>query len=366
LIIFIRCSLFLRGTRKGGIIGAISLISPKESELSNISKKSSSIDIIESNNNPLLRIDDNEFVYSIRESNRDNKTLNEIKDIIQCIVDFIVNNMDMILNMSLLLSCILLFISLPRVIRIYIKKKKNKEIIVEKWINDFKLVFWALFFTIFLFFFFDYIYPDIFPYSTTSYISKRILKFILVIILNLSSMYININTVGLKSWRTYLSIIAFISTIFVIMVFFSPTVRNLFGTAVINGAHLLIGLWQTHLLYDMGIGMPNLSSNVIENEKGKYITIRNIEKSKKSEDKFIRKERSDNNSRFYGYRVEKRKENHILEKIENRRKQDNLYKNKKERLDERKQKQKSKVVKFVDQKGIESSEWEKKKKGIKL
>lgn len=168
-----------------------------------------------------------------------------------------------------------------------------------------------------------------FPYSTTSYVFKRILKFILVIILNLSSLYININTVGLKSWRTYLSIIAFISTIFVIMVFFSPTLRALFGIAVINSAHLLIGLWQTHLLYDIGIGMPNSSSNVIENEKGKYIATRNIEKYKKSEHRLIRKERSDNNSRFYNYRIEKRKENHIIEKIENRKKENNLYKKKK-------------------------------------
>lgn len=149
-----------------------------------------------------------------------------IKDIIMHWLTFVSNNIDTILNISLLISCVILYINIPKVIKLLLEKRENKEIIMENWTNRFKWIFWFLFISIFSFFYFDYLFPELFPLNTTSYITRRTLKFTLAIILNISNIYINIKTNGFKSWKTVFSILSLLSTVFIMALFFSSDFRN--------------------------------------------------------------------------------------------------------------------------------------------
>jgi hypothetical protein len=160
-----------------------------------------------------------------------------IKNIITQWLTFISNNIDTILNISLLISCVILYINIPKVIKLLLGNKENKKIIIENWIKRFKYVFWFLFISIFSFFSFDYLYPELFPLNTTSYVSRRTLKFTLAIILNISNIYINVKTNGLKSWKTVFSIFSLVSTVFIMILFFNSDLRN-------NVSYALLKLMQ--------------------------------------------------------------------------------------------------------------------------
>jgi hypothetical protein len=127
-----------------------------------------------------------------------------------------------------------LYINIPKVIKLFLGEKENKENIIENWIKKFKLIFWFFFISIFSFFYFDYWYPELFPLNTTSYITRRTLKFTLAIILNISNIYINIKTNGFKSWRTVFSIFSLLSTIFIMTLFFNSDLRNNISYALLK------------------------------------------------------------------------------------------------------------------------------------
>lgn len=160
-----------------------------------------------------------------------------IKEIITQWLTFISNNIDTILNISLLISCVILYINIPKVIKLLLGNKENKEIIIENWIKRFKLIFWFLFISIFSFFSLDFLYPELFPLNTTSYVTRRTLKFTLAIILNISNIYINVKTNGFKSWKTVFSIFSLLSTIFIMTLFFNTDLRN-------NVSYALLKLMQ--------------------------------------------------------------------------------------------------------------------------
>jgi len=178
-------------------------------------------------------------------------TTSNIKDIVLKIIEFMGNNIDSILNISLLISCVILYINIPKVITILMEKKENKKKKIEKGKKIFKLLFWFLFVIIFSFFYFDYLYPELFPLNTTSYVTKRTLKFILAIILNLSNLYINLKTIGFKSWRTLLSLFSLFSTLFFISIFYNEDLRELFKQAVwkiVQTGITIKVLWDIYIL----------------------------------------------------------------------------------------------------------------------
>jgi len=51
------------------------------------------------------------------------------------------NNIDTILNVSLLISCVILYINIPKVITILMEKKENKKKKIEKGKKIFKFLF---------------------------------------------------------------------------------------------------------------------------------------------------------------------------------------------------------------------------------
>jgi hypothetical protein len=174
-------------------------------------------------------------------------TLNK-EDIIiylKLLSEFLKNNADTILNLSILLSCILLYINIPKVITLILNNKWNKEEQIDRWKKIFQYIFWFFFFILFILFCYDYYYPEINTdiLKTTSYFSRRTLKFCLAIILNFSSFYINYKSHGFKSWRTYLSIFSIMSTIFIASLFYSDTLSNNVKVLFFKTIELVTGLW---------------------------------------------------------------------------------------------------------------------------
>jgi hypothetical protein len=55
-----------------------------------------------------------------------------IKDFVLKVIEFMGNNIDTILNISLLISFIILYINIPKVITILMEKKENKEVKIKK------------------------------------------------------------------------------------------------------------------------------------------------------------------------------------------------------------------------------------------
>jgi hypothetical protein len=159
--------------------------------------------------------------------------------------EFLRNNADLILNLSLILSCILLYINIPKVISMLLVENIDKEEKKERWIKIFKRLFWFFFFFLVLFFFYDYFYPEINTdlLNSTSYFSRRTLKFSLAMVLNISNFYINYKSFGLKSWRTYLSIFSIMSTMFIASVFYSDKFSNSIKILFIKIIELVTSLW---------------------------------------------------------------------------------------------------------------------------
>ena len=197
---------------------------------------------------------------------------------LRIISEFLKNNADIILNISIILSCILLYINIPKVISIIMMNELDKEERINKWIKKFKYFFWFFFFLLLFFFYYDYLYPEVNmdTIKTTSYFSRRTLKFCLAMILNISNFYINFKTYGFKSWRTYLCIFSIISTIFIASLFYSEIFSNNVKFLLLKTIELVTCLWllfiyilehKPHLVMGMALmaSGPNLNSdNVIK------------------------------------------------------------------------------------------------------
>jgi len=118
--------------------------------------------------------------------------------------------------------------------------------------------------------------------NTTSYITRRTLKFTLAMILNTTNIYINIRTNGFKTWRTVFSILSLLSTIFFITIFFSSDLRNNISYALLKfmqwGLALKI-IWEILSLpkqfSDLSLGPIKVStpvmSPILESEKENLI-----------------------------------------------------------------------------------------------
>jgi hypothetical protein len=199
----------------------------------------------------------------------------EIIIFLKIISEFLKNNADTILNMSILLSCLLLYINIPKVISLLCNNKQDKEEIIDKWNKNFKCLFWFYFFILFLFFCYDYLYPEINTdiLNTTSYFSRRTLKFCLAMILNVSNFYINYKSHGFKSWRTYLSLFSIISTIFIASLFYSDKFSDSVKILLLKTIELVTCLWLLFvyiLEYKPYLGMqlmgPSIKTNNVIKE----------------------------------------------------------------------------------------------------
>ena len=241
---------------------------------------------------------------------------NDLKDFFFKLIEYISNNIDTILNISLLISCIILYINIPKVIIIFMEKKENKEIKIEKWKKIFKFIFWFFFLGIFSLFYFDHLYPELFPLNTTSYITKRILKFILVIILNVSNLYINFKTNGFKTWRTYLSIFSLFSTLFFISMFCNEDLRELFRQVVwkiVQTGVTIKVIWDIYMIHrhyiDIFEDIPKISSFYKRPEEENVVLVKSSSEQKGLKNKEIVNRSSKVKTRYFEGKIEKNKEN---------------------------------------------------------
>ena len=204
----------------------------------------------------------------------------EIISFIKIMSEFLRNNADTILNISILLSCILLYVNIPKVISLILKDKSDNEERIERWKKNYKKFFWFFFLFLLSFFCYDYLYPEMNTdiLKSTSYFSRRTLKFCLAMILNISNFYINYKSYGFKSWRSYLSIISMISTIFIAGLFYSDKFSSYVKFIFLKTVELVAFLWLLVLFVlehkpylGMKLGGPIIKSdNVIKEVKDQF------------------------------------------------------------------------------------------------
>jgi hypothetical protein len=141
------------------------------------------------------------------------------------LVEYMKENVDTILNLSLLLSCIFIYINMNRVLYIKYRKYEDKGWRIAKWKKILKAIFWVFFIILFfLVVYFDYIDPSRYSLQYTWFSSKRVIKFNLAILLNSLSIYINVKGCGYKSWRTYFSFGSMLTTLLLFALYISdPT-----------------------------------------------------------------------------------------------------------------------------------------------
>lgn len=165
--------------------------------------------------------------------------------IIISISNFLREYTDYILNFTIILSCLLLYINIPKVILILFKDKSRKDEVIERCNKNFKTIYWFFIFLLILFFIYDFLYPEVNTdlLNSTSYYSRRTLKFSLAIILNISSLYINFKSYGLKSWRTLLSLVSILSTILLAGVFYSDKFSNFVKLGIIKTIEIMTVFW---------------------------------------------------------------------------------------------------------------------------
>jgi hypothetical protein len=173
------------------------------------------------------------------------------------LLEFVINNIEGILNISILLSCLFIYININKLLIIIFENKDNKELKITLWNKRLKLIFWFLFISFLLFFFyFDLLYPFSQPqYVCARFNCKKIVKFTLVLILNIISIYINVKTNGFKSWRTWFSLFSIIITVFIISIYFNETLSLAYRELVISIAssiasyiYLLYSVWANNTL----------------------------------------------------------------------------------------------------------------------
>ena len=191
------------------------------------------------------------------------------------IAEFCRNHMDAILNCSILLSCLFIYLNIPKVIKLIYKNNVESEEKKRKWIKRVKIIYWFLFIFILTYFIlFDYIWPESFPLPFESYVCRRTLKFGLAFILSISLIYINTNTYGYKSWRTWLSFTSLIITTFLAFVYyndnFSHNVSNLIHDLTCLVIVVISICGQGEMLHHMDINvpkLPNYNTNPLEKER---------------------------------------------------------------------------------------------------
>jgi len=178
---------------------------------------------------------------------------------VKIILNYLSDHMDLVLNGSILLSCLMLYFNIPKVINIIFKDKVDQEEEIKIWNNIFKITYWSLFIVVFTWFFItDYLLEYEYLDRYISYSCRRTLKFALAFALNLSMFYINIKTYGFKSWRTVLSICSLIATLILALMYFNEAFLNYVK-------HLAIGfMFFFFLMYNLlnGFEMLQLGGNI--------------------------------------------------------------------------------------------------------
>jgi len=155
----------------------------------------------------------------------------DIIDFFNILLIYMRENIEHILNISILISFIFIYLNINKVLFIYFKEVKDSHYKIKIWNKILKLIFWFFFILLFTFIiYFDYLYPNSFPLNIASLNCKRIIKFILAYLLGSFSFYINKKTYGYKSWRTFLSIFSLITTTLLVCLYLSDT----FSLFVIN------------------------------------------------------------------------------------------------------------------------------------
>jgi len=188
------------------------------------------------------------------------------------IVQFISENMDTILNFSILLSCFFIYKSISKITQVLIKEKDNKNKNKDKLNKLLKKIFWFFFLLILLFFFyFDYIYANYIPFETSNFVCKKTVKFTLVIIFNLITVFLNIKSNGLNSWKTAFSIFSTFITLFIITFYyseyFSQYIKNivekccLFFIFILSIMHYILIDKYTYLVPVSGSHINIIESN---------------------------------------------------------------------------------------------------------
>jgi hypothetical protein len=143
---------------------------------------------------------------------------------------FLKDHIEDILNFSLLLSFLFIFFNIHRGLTIYFAHDIDKDKKIQKWNFIFKSIFWFFFILIFsVILYYDYLNPSPFPFNVSGLDCKRSTKFILAYILGTLSLYINYNTFGTWSWRTLLAVFSLLTTTLFLCMFisepFASTVR---------------------------------------------------------------------------------------------------------------------------------------------
>lgn len=160
--------------------------------------------------------------------------------VIKNICVFLSENIDSILNISILLSCIFIYINIKKVlVLIFINKERSEEKLV-KWSIFLKKIYWFIFLTLWTFIiYFDYVCSNNYIFFSDFILYKRTIKLCLAFILNTMSIYINYNTYGLKSWRTFLSMFSMTVTIILVFLYFNDK-YNVYYKEVVHGIVALI------------------------------------------------------------------------------------------------------------------------------
>jgi len=210
-----------------------------------------------------------------------------IIDILKNTFVFFNNNLNSFLFMSILLSCFIIYSKLDKFISIrYLNYSVEKK---ENLLKKLKLL--VIILSMILIFIF-------FPYNLLGFanglflginiIMYRYVKLILALIINIFALYININTVGIYSWRTLLSL----GSIFYIFIFmfvlcnesFSILFRSFIHTYFIVNFFMIINCcFSSSFMYYENI---EYVSNIKE--------INSVEKSKLEKDDLINAMKTDN------------------------------------------------------------------------
>ena len=160
--------------------------------------------------------------------------------ILKSICTFLSNNIDNILNISILLSCIFIYINIKKVIILMYPVKDNNIEKINKFIVILKKLYWFIFIFLWLFIlYYDYICSDNYIFSYEFIVYKRTIKFCLAFLLNSMTIYINYNSYGFKSWRTYLSLFSMLITIIIAFSYYND-VYLIYYKEVVHGVVAMI------------------------------------------------------------------------------------------------------------------------------
>jgi hypothetical protein len=192
---------------------------------------------------------------------------NEGYNLIMLIINFMKDNIEHILNFSILMSFLFLYLTVKRALPIWFQKDNEKDQKIKKWFKIFNYIFWFFFALFFIFIlYFDYIYPNsfsrLFP-GTNSLICKRYFKFVLAYILGLSYIYINAKTRTGFPWRLLFSIISLCFTILLSIVFVWEEAWQYYWLLVANiSSHILIYILIVLEFSGITAKLPHLEGSI--------------------------------------------------------------------------------------------------------